>query len=148
MSRTAALRADVVFAVGLPGMKGLHALVRVLSELRHVGVAPDRVVPVINRAPKSGRARAEVAGTLGALTAGGSSSFAPPVFLPDRRVEEPLLDGIRLSSTLSEPLRGACGAIVDPPDAGSTAPGAEPPLVRPGSLGSWSGDDADDVALG
>lgn len=52
MSRTAALRADVVFAVGAPGMKGLYSLIRVLSELTTAGVAPDRIVLVINRAAK------------------------------------------------------------------------------------------------
>lgn len=147
MSRTAALRADVVFAVGLPGMKGVHSLVRVLNELRAVGVAPDRVVPVVNRAPKGGRSRSELTATLGALTAAGGSSFAPPLFLPDRRVEEPLLDGIRLSSTLSQPLRGAFAAIVDHVPA-AVASGSEPRLVLPGSLGSWSGGDADGAALG
>ncbi|MGI8685750.1 MAG: AAA family ATPase [Acidimicrobiales bacterium] len=145
MSRTAALRADVVFAVGLPGMKGLHSLVRVLNELRTVGVAPGRVVPVVNRAPKGGRARSEITSTLGALTLAGGAAFAPPVFLPDRRVEEPLLDGIRLSSTLALPLRGAFTAVVDHvPDAPEASAG-EAQLVRPGSLGSWSGDDDDDA---
>lgn len=147
MSRTAALRADAVFAVGLPGMKGLHSLVRVLSELRHVGVAPGRVVPVVNRAPRTGRGRAEVAATLEALSGTGGPAFAPPVFLPDRRVEEPLLDGIRLSSTLTQPLRGAFAAIVDHEGAASPAGGTEPQLVRPGSLGAWSGGEADEVAL-
>lgn len=149
MSRTAALRADVVFAVGLAGMKGLHALVRVLNELRSVGVAPDRVIPVINRAPKGGRARSEITATLAALTAAGGGPFAPPVFLPDRRVEEPLVDGIRLSSTLSQPLRGAFAAIVEHgPQLAPAAGGDEPQLVRPGSLGSWAADDSEEPALG
>jgi len=155
MSRTAALRADVVFAVGLPGMKGLHSLVRVLNELRSVGVAPDKVIPVINRAPKGGRARSEITSTLAALTVAGGTEFAPPLYLPDRRVEEPLLDGLRLSTTLSQPLRGAFAAIVDHAPSAPAAPAGEPQLVRPGSLGSWSGggggdDDADDdeAALG
>lgn len=148
MSRTAALRADVVFVVGLPGMKGLHSLVRVLNELRSVGVAADRVVPVVNRAPKGGRARSEIAATLAALTTAGGCSFAPPLFLPERRVDEPLIDGIRLPSPLSQPLRGAFAAIAEraPPGAAQVEP-KEPQLVRPGSLGSWSGD-TEEPALG
>lgn len=53
MARTAASQADVVFAVGMAGMKGLHSLVRVLNDLRSFGVAPERVVPVVNRASKN-----------------------------------------------------------------------------------------------
>lgn len=146
MSRTAALGADVVFAVGLPGMKGLHALVRVLNELRGVGVAPERVVPVMNRAPKGARARSEVTATLAAL-AGGGAPFAPPLFLPERRVEESLLDGVRLPGALCLPLGGAFGAVVAHAGAGLPAAATQPRLVRPGSLGSWSGD-AEEPALG
>ena len=146
MSRTAVLGADVVFAVGLPGMKGTHALVRVLAELRAAGAAPDQVVPVLNRAPKSGRARAALASTLAALTADGGAGFAPPLFLPDRRVEETLLDGMRLSSTLTRPLAGAFAAVVDgPAAAGAASAGAR--LVRPGSLGTWSDGEAEGAAL-
>ena len=148
MSRTAALQADVVFAVGLPGMKGLHSLVRVLNELRSVGVPPDRVMPVVNRAPKGGRPRSEITATLAELTEAAGGSFAPPVFLPERRVEEPLLDGIRLSSTLSSPLRGAFAAIVDHAAPAGAAPGGEPQLVWPGSLGSWSDEGTEEASLG
>lgn len=148
MSRTAALGADVVFAVGVPGMKGIHSLVRVLDELRAAGVPPARVVPVLNRTPRHGRARAETTATLAALTAAGGDPFVPPVFLPDRRVEEVLLDGIRLSSTLTQPLRGAFAAVVGrprlPPPAGAT----EPRLLPPGSVGSWPGGEPGDPATG
>ena len=147
MSRTAALRADVVFAVGLPGMKGTHALVRVLNELRAVGVPPSRVVPVINRGPSRGRARSEITTTLAALTSAGGAPFAPPVFLPDRRIEEPLLDGVRLPSALSAPLKGAFTAVVAHQPSGPAGAG-EPLLVRPGTLGSWRDDDAEEAALG
>lgn len=142
MSRTAARRADVVFAVGVPGMKGLHSLVRVLNELVVVGVDPARVVPLVNRAPKGGRARSEITATIAALTASRGSPFAPPVFLPERRVEESLLDGVRLSTTLSEPLRGAFAAITDHADArAETEMVGAPQLVRPGSIGSWADED-------
>ena len=143
MSRTAALRADVVLAVGLPGMKGTHALVRVLNELRTAGVAPARVLPVVNRAPKGGRARSELTATLAQLAGTGGSAFAPPVFLPERRVEEPLLHGTRLPAAVTAPLTGAFAVMV----GSAPAPGDEPQRVRPGSLGAWSGD-AEEAALG
>lgn len=149
MSRTAILRADVVFAVGAPGLKGIHSLVRVLNELRTTGVAPGAVVPVVNRAPKGGRARSEITATLSALTVAGGSFFAPPVFLPERRVEEPLLDGVRLPGALAAPLAGAFAAMLDHAGAGAASSGAgQPQRVRPGSLGSWSDDDTEEAALG
>jgi hypothetical protein len=147
MGRTAAQRADVVFAVGQPGMKGTHALVRVLNELRTVGVHPGRVVPVVNRAPKGGRARSDLAATLAQLAGGDGAAFAPAVFLPDRRVEEPLLDGVRLPGALTGPLTGAFRALVAAGSAGG-AGRAEPQPVRPGSLGSWSDGAEEEAALG
>jgi len=148
MSRTAVLGADVVFAVGLPGPKGTHALARVLNELRAAGVRPGRVVPVLNRAPRSGRARAELSATLAGLTGSGAAPFAPPVFLPERRVEEPLLDGARLGAAMTRPLAGAFTAVVDGPAPGPGPEGTGPRLVRPGSLGAWSDGDAEEAALG
>lgn len=146
MARTAATRADAVFAVGLPGMKGLHSLVRVLNELRSVGVSPSRIVPVLNRAPKSGRARAEMTATLSALTAAGGTSFGPPMFLPERRVDDLLRDGVRLPAALAEPLAEAFVSTV----AHAAPPAAAGPVpVRPGSLGSWAAEsDAEEAALG
>lgn len=149
MSRTSTLRADVVFAVGLPGMKGIHSLVRVLNELRTIGVAPGAVVPVVNRAPKGGRARSEMTATVSALSLAGGSSFAPPVFLPERRVEEPMHDGLRLPSALAAPLAGAFAAMLRRGgSAAGTAEDGQPQRVRPGSLGSWSGGEAEEAALG
>ena len=147
MSRTAVLGADVVFAVGLPGLKGTHALARVLTELRAAGVDPARVVPVVNRAPKAGRARAELAATLAALTGADAAPFAPAVFLPDRRVEDALAGRARLHPTLTRPLAGAFAAVVDGAVDDEAGDGAGARRVRPGSLGTWS-DEAEEAALG
>lgn len=152
MSRTAALHADVVFAVGLPGMKGLHSLVRVLGELRNAGVATGRIVPVINRAPRSGRARSEMTATVNALSSAAGASFGPPMFLPEVKLENLLRDGLRLPTVLTDPLVGAFGAgIHQPPDDGR-GDGGTGERVRPGSLGSWSedpgGGEAEEAALG
>src|SRR5690606_6932196 len=46
MARTAVARADVVVAVGAPGLKGLHGLVRTVNRLREHGVPPERVLAV------------------------------------------------------------------------------------------------------
>jgi hypothetical protein len=152
MARTAALEADLVLAVGLPGMKGLHALVRVLNELQSAGVEPERVLPVVNRAPRAGLARAEITATVASLAAASGRQFGPVLFLPERRVEESLRDGVALPSALAAPLAGAYRAAVDHLPPGRRR-AAEPQLVRPGSLGSWSdadgdGSDAGEAAVG
>lgn len=153
MSRTAALRADVAFAVGLPGMKGLHSLLRVLSDLRTTGVDPERIVPVVNRAPRGGRARSEMTATIDALASAGGATFGPPLFLPEVKLEKLLRDGLRLPATLTEPLVGAFGAVVHHgPAPARSATATTGVRVRPGSLGTWSdddgGEDAEEAALG
>jgi hypothetical protein len=138
MARTAAAQADVVFAVGLPELKGVHALVRVLEELTAFGVDPARIVPVFNRAPRSPRARAGLAAVLAELTAPfAAGGMANPVHLPERgNVEADLHDGARLPAALGTPLAGAFRAVVE---RSRPAPAAdEPQPVRPGSLGHWT----------
>ena len=151
MARTAASQADVVFAVGMAGMKGLHSLVRVLNDLRAFGVAPERVVPVLNRAPRNPRSRAEITAALAALTASattppGARGWAPsPVFLPERRVDEALRLGSRLPDALAQPLAGAFTAVVR---RVPTVAAAGPARVEPGSLGFLGGGEHEEAALG
>ena len=138
MARTAAAQADVVFAVGLPQLKGVHSLVRVLHDLIAFGTDPARIVPVVNRAPRSARTRAGLAAVLADLTspfAGGR--LMNPIHLPERsNVEADLHDGARLPSPLGEPLAGAFKALLDRPRLEPVAATPEP--VRPGSLGQWT----------
>ena len=145
MARTAIGEADVVFAVGLPSMKGVHALVRVLVELLAFGVAPDHIVPVLNRAPRSPRARAGLAAAVTELAgpavaraaeAAGFAGLPSPVFLPERKVDEALHDGMRLPTGLGDPLAGAFSAVVE--RGAARREGTEPERVRPGSLGHWA----------
>ena len=141
MARTAVAAADVVFAVGRPGVKGVHALVRVLADLAAAGVAPARLVPVVNEAPRQPRARAELAGALASLAvpAMGGAAVASPLFLPTRRVEEALRDAVGLPAPLPALLAGAYAAVLDrvgPTVEVATGPAFE--RVEPGSLGSWA----------
>lgn len=155
MSRTAALQADVVFPVGLPGMKGLHSLVRVVAELVSIGVPPRRIVPVVNRAPASARARAGITSAVAALlapslgatgsepreAAGDPATVANPVFLPDRPIEKALRDGTRLPPALGSPLAGAFHALAARPTRRPS--GLDAALrVKPGTLGKWAGQEA------
>ena len=139
MARTAAAQADVVFAVGLPEMKGVHALVRVLEELTGFGVAPDRIVPVFNRAPRSARARAGLAAAVAELTAPfAGGGLANPIHLPERgNVETDLHDGARLPHGLGAPLAGAFRAMLERSRPAEPAAKEMEP-VRPGSLGQWT----------
>src|SRR3546814_17408533 len=85
MARSAARNADLVVVVGTPGVKGLHSLLRVIREVITAGVPASQVRPVINRAPRGPRARAEIAPTVGELLAlGGATPVPSPLHLPDR----------------------------------------------------------------
>ena len=114
-ARTAVTQADAVFVVGMPTMKGVHSLVRVVHDILGVGVDAARIAPVVNQAPRSPRARASFAATLHALVAPavGPLGLAAPVFLPTRRVDDALRDGVRLPPGLGQPLVGALHAIVE-----------------------------------
>ena len=140
MARTAAAQADVVFAVGVPELKGVHSLVRVLEELIAFGADPARIVPVLNRAPRSSRARAGLAAVMAELTAPFSGGrLMNPIHLPTRtNVESDVHDGARLPAALGGPLAGAFRALLDRPRMEPVA--AAPEAVRPGSLGQWAGE--------
>ena len=146
MARSVAGRADVVLAVGRPGMKGLHGTVRVIIDLLDHGVAGARILPVFVAAPKHPRVRAEVAAGVASLVATheGASQLTSPLFLPERRVDELLRDGLALPTALVEPLVGAVEALVER-QLDLAPPVVEPARVSPGSLGSWA---EDELAIG
>jgi hypothetical protein len=141
MARTAVHAADVVCAVGRPGLKGVHSLVRVLGELVAAGVPAARVVPVVNGAPRHPKPRAEIVSALASLApaAMGGAPLSPALFLPSRRVEEAWRDGAPLPAPLPSLLAAAYAATIDRLGR-SAAIGREPELVVPGSLGSWATD--------
>jgi hypothetical protein len=137
MSRTVAASARALFAVGSGGVKGVHALARVIRDLVDFGVDPSVTVPVVNRAPRNRRARSEIASALAALTEPGRP-FLSPVFLPERSLEDAVRACTRLPSSLANPLRRSLEAVV------ARTPGARPhrtERVVPGSLGGRGLDD-------
>lgn len=136
-SRTAVAAADVVVAVGRPGVKGVHALVRVIADLGAAGVPAERVLPVVVVAPRSPRARAELAAAVSELArpALGGAPLTAPLFLPARNVEAALRDGAPVPAPLPAKLCAAVLAVRE--RAGARSRGAaEPDLVLPGSLGT------------
>lgn len=134
MARTCLGRVDAVVVVGLPGMKGAHSLVRVVNVLLGFGVGPRRIVPVVNRAPRSMRARAELSRALSGLV---GAPLASPVFVPERRVDDLLRDGGRLPPVLCAPVVNAVHAVLESVEPHRPTP-PQPELITPGSLGSWS----------
>lgn len=134
MARTVLRVADAVVVVACPGMKGLHSLLRVLADLRGFGVAAERLVPVVNRAPRGRRARAETAAAFGSLL--GPTALAAPLFLSERNVDDALRDGVRLPAALVDPLVGAVRAL-----GGGPVLSRGPERVAPGSLAAWSFDE-------
>jgi MinD-like ATPase involved in chromosome partitioning or flagellar assembly len=141
MARTTLRHADVVVVVGSPGMKGLHSLLRVTRDLIGHGIGPDRLVPIVNRAPRSPRARAEITAAFGQLLASDRLGVPSPAFVPERRrLDDLLRDGARLPDALaidaSRPVRGMLDrapTIGQPVEDGRT-----PVAIAPGSLGSWT----------
>lgn len=142
MARTAVAQADAVFAVGRPGVKGIHALVRVIADLVSHGVLAERIVPVINTSPRHPRARSEIAATLADLVRPvlAGEATAGCVFLPSRRVEEALRDAVKLPAPLAPLLAGAFLATVEQAGRLPQRSEPEPVLVSPGSLGAWTAD--------
>jgi MinD-like ATPase involved in chromosome partitioning or flagellar assembly len=144
MARATAAAADVVVVVGTPGMKGIHSLAQTIRALVTTGVAPQRVLPAISRAPRNPRGRAEAASSLAAL-AGPAGLTAGPIPIPERKVEDALRDGAPLPPAVGEPVAAAVHATLDRlMDA--APPATAPQAVAPGSLGRWYDVDEDTPA--
>jgi hypothetical protein len=146
IARTTLSAADLVVVIGLPGMKGLHGLVRTTRELLGHGVPGAHLLPVVNRAPKGPRARAELTAAFASLLGGasGSDDVASPLHVPERRhLEEVLRDGARFPSAWLAPVTSSVQAVLDrsadDDEEREVSTHLEP--VRPGSLGSWADED-------
>jgi hypothetical protein len=144
-ARVTTMQADVVVVVGLPGPKGLHRMVGVVDALVEHGIDADRIVPVVNRAPRGPRARAELTSAYAQLVRRLFASpprIAGPVFVPERRhLDEAIADGAPLPAAVVTPVGGAVSAVLRRLAAEQTplleAAIREPVPVVPGSLGSW-----------
>jgi len=140
MARTSVARADVVVTVGAAGVGGVHRLARITDDALRFGVEAARLLPIVNRAPRSPRARSEITRTLSTAleTLGGEPvDVASPLFVTERRrLDETHRDAAPLPRQLVDPLAAAAAAMLErsqPPAA------PEPEPVKPGSLGSWGG---------
>lgn len=147
MARTAMGRAQVALVVGLPSIKGVHGLVRVVDGLLSMGTPAERILPVLNRAPRSAWARAGLTAAFAELTApllgaDDRDGLATPIFVPDRRIEEALRDATKLPSALTAPLVGGLTAVADRARSRDKVDSGATVAVRPGSLGHWPAEAA------
>ena len=60
--------ADVVVVTGAAGPRGIHRVVRVVTALLEHGVEGSRILPVVNKAPRGQRIRAEITAAVNTLT--------------------------------------------------------------------------------
>jgi hypothetical protein len=139
LSRLAVGAADAVVAVGLPGVKGVHSLGRLIADLSAAGVGATRIVPVFNRAGRGSRATSWLAKALWATVPPGvTGDLRPAVAVPQRDVERALHEGGRLPSGLAEPVVTAIAHAF-----GAAAPRAPveepaPRRIAPGELTTWT----------
>jgi hypothetical protein len=116
----------------------LHGLVRHLDGLLAHGVQPERIVTVVNRAPRGRRQRAEAAAALAELVDRATGvDLAEPVFVVERSGLDDTHRGVhRLPAALSAPVHRAVLATL----GGARPRQEEPVAVAPGSLGHLGGD--------
>lgn len=142
LARTAVSRADLVLVVSRPDPVGLHRMVRTVEALREVGVELSRVQPVVNRAPRSPRARAELSSAVAQLVASNQrdEGLPNPLFIGERRhLARFHHDAAPLPEAICRPLAIAVAGrleVVGPRAAVDTGPVP----VAVGSLGHWTAD--------
>jgi hypothetical protein len=157
LARASVLRSSVVVAVGSPGMKGVYSLSGVIRQLVNAGVNPERILPVINRAPRNPRSRAETARSLASLLEsetspsrnGGSVlarlAVASPLAVPERKLEDVIRDGAALPPPIVDAVTRGVEALSN--RLADVVPAfAEPERIAPGSLGMWT--DSDQIESG
>ncbi len=147
LARTAASEADLVVIVASPTTTGLHDLVGSVAALRRHGVAPERVLAVLNRAPRRTRARAELTRAVAELVGLGGEvpPHLGPAFVPSvRGLDHVHRDVARLPSPIAGGAGRAVAAALDRLDLrrlDRNEPTADPhgaTPIAPGSLAAWT----------
>lgn len=147
LARVAVGHADLIIVVGGVGAWGVHHLVRTILALVDIGITGDRLLPIVNHAPRQPRARAAITAAVGDLlrTRVADAQLIPsPVFVPTRRsLEAALRDGDPIPAGIANPLSAAVDALLERQYSRSrpltVAPNG-PSAVIPGSVGTWSDD--------
>jgi cellulose biosynthesis protein BcsQ len=142
LARMVMSRAELVLVVGQPNMKGVYALVRTVIDLLEFGVAPQRLLPVINQANGAAATRSELSRAVRQLIsdAAGGSAVSPALFLPDVALENELRDRDALPVTLPRALASAADALLARHGVAHATEASEPRRITPGAIGHWSGE--------
>jgi hypothetical protein len=146
LARSTLSRADLVLVTAAATIGGLRRLVLTLDELVRFGIGPDRLQPVLSRAPRRPRARAELTAAvaeLGRAVASDLGALASPLFVAERAGLDQLhRSGSQLPRSLVEPVTAAVSArLAGRPVLPAGIQAFEPTPVVPGSLGAWSDDE-------
>lgn len=108
LSRSTAKTADLIFLVGRPGAKGVHDLIRLIDRYSDLGVPRERLVPIVNQAPKNPAQRMATARVIAELSSSAGaqdSALVAPLFLRSlRRVEELHRSAAPLPETFGKPV--------------------------------------------
>lgn len=139
LSRAAVDTADLVIAVGCASLQGTHAVVRSVRELVDHGVPCARILPLVNHAPRSPRARAEIARAHSELLGPSAQDLPSPLFAGARRQLDALLrTGTALPHAWVAPLAQSVQAVLARAASSEERPIVEPVPIVPGSLGAWA----------
>jgi len=110
--RLAVRRADLVVVVVDAGLKGLHDGGRVLRDVAPMLERADRLLPVVTRAPKSRRQRAELAAALAELATHPAMPASPVFVERSRQLEELHRLGAALPRSLEVPVTAAVRSML------------------------------------
>lgn len=155
LARILAGTADAVLVVVRPGLHGMHRLIGLVDDLARHDVPLHRVVPVVNRAPRSPVERAELTRSAHDLTAerrAVGAVLAPTVFVPTvRRLEDLYRAGARLPVGPARVLARAVAATVAASGGRRDGLGvgdAPDRVIAPGELGvaGWDTGLGEEVA--
>jgi len=146
LARAIIARADLVVVVALPTIAGLRRLAITLDDLARFGVGADRVQPMLTRASRWSRVRAELTAAVAELTRStteGGQALASPIFVPDRsHLDQLHRVGSPLPRSVVDPVaRAVIARLGRQPVVSSGLDAFSPVPVRPGSLGAWAADE-------
>ncbi|MEE9416879.1 MAG: hypothetical protein V3V01_16480 [Acidimicrobiales bacterium] len=141
LARTTLRRASAVVVVGSGSMKGLFSLTRSLQRLVDFEIAPNRLLPIINHAPRSVRRRAELVTAFSDIVPDEISEQTGSPLLVSTKTA--IIDAIRdvapLPRALVRPLTAAVAArLANQTNQQAAGVDSEPKRVAVGSLGSFA----------
>lgn len=141
LARHTLLTADVVVVVGGPGVVEVHQLARLLRRLVAAGVEAQRLLPLVNRGPRSAPKRSEIARAVSDLAGVECHQTPTPITIPfRRRLEEVVRTGGRWPDAMAGPIRSGVEALLERVPLGDDQPStfAAPVAITPGTLGHYS----------